>query len=345
MSHFAVMVTSPTPLAHENGEVDDLAISNLLAPFHEFECTGHDNEYVRDLNITDEFLSAMASEAKSAKESGEDAPTAEEFARDYYGYEPLEADEERDPDNEAYKYGFVRIDADGKLISATRRTNPNAKWDWYAVGGRWSESLRVKDENTAFRARSGSNWLDRGPVKDGFDVCPVANLDLESMRKARVIERRDAVATALGEIKAKHGLERPEVLQLWSDWVPVHEPTWEDWKANHRDQYPEFKNYILNALPESHAYRRAMEADLPIYMQFRGGVPNDQPDIDEWIISAPGLMTFAALHNGEWLERGEMGWWGIVTDEDDTATWEAKFQTLLASLKPTDWIAIVDCHI
>ncbi len=40
MSHFAVLVADKDPEA-------------LLAPFHEFECTGQDDEYVKDIDITE----------------------------------------------------------------------------------------------------------------------------------------------------------------------------------------------------------------------------------------------------------------------------------------------------
>lgn len=40
MSHFAVLVAGKDPEA-------------LLAPFHEFECTGQDDEYVKDIDITE----------------------------------------------------------------------------------------------------------------------------------------------------------------------------------------------------------------------------------------------------------------------------------------------------
>ena len=43
MSHFVVMVIGEDPEAE-------------LAPFHEFECTGLDDQYVQDVDITEEVL-------------------------------------------------------------------------------------------------------------------------------------------------------------------------------------------------------------------------------------------------------------------------------------------------
>ena len=43
MSHFLVLVVGEEP-------------EEELAPFHEFECTGFNDEYVQDIDITEEVL-------------------------------------------------------------------------------------------------------------------------------------------------------------------------------------------------------------------------------------------------------------------------------------------------
>ena len=43
--------------------------------------------------------------------------------------------------NEWYEDGWY--DEDGNLLTTY---NPNSKWDWYDVGGRWNGVLRIKDE-------------------------------------------------------------------------------------------------------------------------------------------------------------------------------------------------------
>lgn len=56
-----------------------------------------------------------------------------------------------------------------------------------------------------------------------------------------------------------------------------------------------------------------------------------------------GFSTFAVLMDGKWYERGNMGWWGIVTGEEDG--WEGKFSDLFAQVPDDHTITIVDCHI
>lgn len=55
MSHFSVMVRVPakTPASYI-----EKAVAKMLQPFHEFECTGVDDEYVQNI---DETVAALAS--------------------------------------------------------------------------------------------------------------------------------------------------------------------------------------------------------------------------------------------------------------------------------------------
>lgn len=55
--------------------------------------------------------------------------------------------------------------------------------------------------------------------------------------------------------------------------------------------------------------------------------------------------SFAVVKDGEWFERGEMGWWGVIADEKDPEEWDKQFAQLLKDLPPTAWLTVVDCHI
>jgi len=57
------------------------------------------------------------------------------------------------------------------------------------------------------------------------------------------------------------------------------------------------------------------------------------------------VSTFAVLYNGEWYEKGEMGWWGCVSDEKDPKDWAAEFDKLLDSLPDDTLLSVYDCHI
>lgn len=57
------------------------------------------------------------------------------------------------------------------------------------------------------------------------------------------------------------------------------------------------------------------------------------------------LTTFAVLKDGNWYERGEMGWWGMVSNEKDEKEWDLKVRELLHDLPEDTLLSVYDCHI
>jgi hypothetical protein len=60
---------------------------------------------------------------------------------------------------------------------------------------------------------------------------------------------------------------------------------------------------------------------------------------------ASATITFAIVKDGKWFERGEMGWWGVVSNEEDRDTWYQKYSELLDGLSDDTLLTLVDCHI
>lgn len=48
---------------------------------------------------------------------------------------------------------------------------------------------------------------------------------------------------------------------------------------------------------------------------------------------------------GRWDERGEMGWWAIVSNEKDKDDWENQYRNFVASLDKDITVTAIDCHI
>jgi hypothetical protein len=79
------------------------------------------------------------------------------------------------------------------------------------------------------------------------------------------------------------------------------------------------------------------------------GVFDNETGIDQAIkkdiANFDELTTFAYLVNGEWIERGSMGWWGTVHKEKDEQKWTEE-QKKIKDLIPDDaLISIYDLHI
>jgi hypothetical protein len=83
------------------------------------------------------------------------------------------------------------------------------------------------------------------------------------------------------------------------------------------------------------------------------GVENMGKDADHYIPETRDLFlkrkahvgTFAVLKDGKWYERGEMGWWGCVSDEKDPDEWNEQFDKLLQEQPEDTLLSVFDCHI
>ena len=113
--HFPVAVLTPlSPIAE--------VIRVALQPWHDFETDGIDDEFVIDVDET-EALTA--------------------WLRDYPAIGAT-------VDEIAARWTDCSKKQDGRWY---RRTNPHTKWDWWRIGGAWSESLSLRDGRADHVAR------------------------------------------------------------------------------------------------------------------------------------------------------------------------------------------------
>jgi hypothetical protein len=404
MSHFAVFVVTPEFPTHD-------VLSKTLAPWHEFECTGLDNEYVIDVDKTEEAREGFekATETRLRDQQGnlhdrfddqgnwkpefsqpdEDrfsssgrkgfipegfeeveipasrVMTFAEWASDYYGWRVAKSEAEIDR-QDTHKYGHILVDANGAVIRCIDRTNPNAKWDWWALGGRYSGRLAAgydpeKDPanlercwlcdgtgrrndgvGAAHRAQNPqytcngcdgkgqsvkfpSKWTDVGNVSRWGD------LDLSELKLAAVADRREMV----DEIRAKAGLA-PEDFEVGfraykaahKVWMGLPEP---------RPRGPAFNEW-LETQPNG-----AIAVAYNLADTWSSIEAKDDQSIAEWIEEAPAISSYAAVIDGKWCAKGEVGWFGVSHGEDDD--WPRQFQELLTTIPADHYVSFVDCHI
>lgn len=160
MSHYTVAVFTE----NEGKTIDD-----LLAPFDE------------NLEV-EKYLSSTKTEFIEEKKKyyhdyATDGPYAEYikdpegYAKQYDNEDHLKYLREEFPkklkytDEEIWKYETQYYDDDQITEEGIWSTyNPKSKWDWYEIGGRWSNSLKLKDGRT----------VDSAPAKD-VDITPDPN--------------------------------------------------------------------------------------------------------------------------------------------------------------------------
>ncbi len=73
--------------------------------------------------------------------------TFSKYVEEYYGRSVLKVGQTLDLKDE-HKYGYCQLDENGEVIKVINRTNPDSKWDWYLLGGRWSGMFKLKNTNS-----------------------------------------------------------------------------------------------------------------------------------------------------------------------------------------------------
>lgn len=208
-------------------------VESLLDPYDENDRS----EFVDQTDeVTEEWDLYQQAQKDEGKPSEYDSMAS--FAGDYFGYEEQDG-----------KFGYY--------------ANPNAKWDWWEVGGRYSDYLINKCgvEGNSFQ------------VKD---------IDFEAMQARNVVSAG------------------------------------ESWEAAQKENEA-FRNFIYGITP---------------------GMTKEQ-----YIASRTNVSAFAFLMGDKWVERGEMGWFGIVTDEKESSDWETQMTAFIKALDPEETLTVVDCHI
>ncbi len=192
--------------------------------------------------------------------------TAEEWVKDWYGYIL---------NLEAGGWGYYK--------------NPQQKWDWYSVGGRWSGWFVLKDGAKGILGRPGIfGREEKNETPNRADQAKKGDIDWEAMVKDRVEEAK----------------------QTWNEIVV----------ENKKNMTPEIISFI---------YGINSEDTLESYIKRREKFPT----------------TFAVLKDGKWYEKGEMGWWGITTNEMPQDQWDEEFKKLIEDLPDDTLLTVVDCHI
>lgn len=234
----------------------------------------------------------------------------ENFVKEYHGYK------ERHPVYNRYGY----------------EENPNRKYDWYQVGGRWAGFFRLKSgtegevgqPSLLFDSEARAEINEKIEMMTHADQTLKKNIDFEGMRN-------DA-----GE---KAAAEYDRVMKVIAH-LPSNE-TWETVRERHGDDIDKARKEY-NDQERVKALYTSKDQDLIWFSADDFLVTRE-----EYVESArnSAIMTFALVKDGHWYERGAMGWFGCVSDEKDQNAWEREFNKLLDSVPDDTMITVVDCHI
>lgn len=373
MSHASCLVITDNPPT-------DALLNRVLQPWHEFKCTGVDDQYVKDVDETAEarstfdadtsrmvrvedgllvsayddrfyrdptdeerakigslagtgfsggisFISGDWKDGRGYRTKVHDVPegcnevtvptptvqTFRDFVTNYYGYELVRHGEKPDL-NATHKYGYALLDPDGAIVKVVNRTNPNKKWDWWVVGGRYSERL-----------------IPTGDRRARLNSCRRDQIDLDAMRELQVAHRQEWAQECCDKAK----LTMIDLDAACRGYHPAHATWLELSEPKPRGQ-------------EYYAWLEARGGDSAILAAFNRAcweipTPGANQSIFDWIEAAPALTSWAVVMDDQWFEKGKMGWWG--TSSGDQGDWDEKFDDLFGLVRPEQWLTVVDYHI
>ena len=183
-------------------------------------------------------------------------------------------------DEECYQHGLHYYDEDAVRPdgSVFYTYNPNSKWDWYSIGGRFQNLIPLK----------GGGFTDEASMDD-VDI----------------------------EYHSKEAYKR--AIRFWQLVVDEQPPVTE-----------EDEEVVKYAFYKKEYYTERYDS------------------AEDYADFCSGFHVYATLlPNYEWLEPGQMGWFGLsAADADDERKWRKRLKEIFKIAKEKHWdITIVDCHI
>lgn len=234
-----------------------------------------------------------------------------------------------------HKWGWIEVDDAGEVVKVIRRTNPNSRWDWYEVGGRWAGYFPLRDGAVGDQGFPG--LMTPAPKARTADQCAWGDVDLERARNEAVDDasvRFDLWEQAF----RKHEAETGSLPISFAE--ALEKCTGDDGETDYDAARTLF--HEQGAIADYDERLRARS-------QHRLSCPVAEFGFDKeaYLESKrrKALVPFAVVKDGVWYEKGKMGWWATVFDEKDENVWVEQVAALFEGLDPETTVTMVDCHI
>jgi len=239
--------------------------------------------------------------------------TFEEYMKEWCGFEKR--------DVQTHRYGYWQ--------------NPNAKWDWYSLGGRWAGFFKLKQHALVAAARA----LDTEVADEArTDQAVKEDIDLQGMRE----DAADKAADRYDRLARLMGGSVPVITLTWEDCLTkkIRGDKNNDKKRDLYYNQPAMK--ALNEVSRNMSLSKEHKEFLALLdlSKYQGGrvayIANAMRD---------AISCFAIIKDGKWYERGKMGWWACVSGEKEAGDWSKEFEKLLNEVPEDTMLSVYDCHI
>lgn len=215
--------------------------------------------------------------------------------------------------------------------------NPNSKHDYFSLGGRWTGYFKLKDGATG---KAGKPGLQTSPAKPGYaDRAVKADIDFDSMIEDAGKEAEKKYNDAM-KILGKYPKNKS-----WSDLIDFNDKKMKRMGRKKKDEFIKTLREKYWSQPRLKAWKKE---------QNKKNSKWTWASADEFVISKEeyiqnaknqSISPFAVLKDGKWFEKGDMGWWGIVSNEKQQNSWHYEVATMLVSLPDDTLLSAYDCHI
>ena len=292
MSHFTVMIFG-----------DDAEAQ--LAPFQENNMGNCPDEYMEFNDETEYLEKEWADEDEETKVAhGNDF---DQYVTEYHGYSK---------DEELGKYGYWE--------------NPNAKWDYYRLGGRYTGYFSVI-KNPSETPTVGNPGLLGTPAEKGTGDA-VRKRDIDFLGMVKEMEENagklyDEIISITGPaLKTMHSWDYVRVSMFGGDIEGAR-------NFYNGQEAPK----LLAAYNVENGYKYSFGVDLQDFQVSKEEYCKRKGN--------SAFSTFAVIKDGVWYERGKMGWWAMVANEKDQRSWDEEVKELINLASDDTLISVYDCHI
>lgn len=330
MSHFTVLVfISPEEMDTEGL---DTVLERKLAPFNENEPAPRYKSF-EDGSPSEHWLT-------KSLELGPDPTWADWVVahNKHYGYGTEVSVSDDDGDS-----GTMYMDEETGRAFSWSTYNPNSKWDWWSIGGRWQRSFKTianPDPDYLIHGTPGA-FGDNGRPElnlDGSVYCDGGQLrflDLDGMRDEQ---------------------EQDQLKKYDKYWALVAEfgapTTWASLLEGINELEGDERNERLKKARDAYNNQRIVQACQKAELTYVIGETAEAiygMSREDFIAQArleavPGYAMLSLT--GEWAAPGNMGWFGISSESlEEQEAFRVQMNRYIDALPKDNWVVLLDCHI